>query len=79
MSQEAPIGAEFFEAVERVRVIHSNCRTLLRGHHPRAGMDLLDSLSLHQETAFERLCRCISPAHIRIAAVSHVPSFAARI
>lgn len=57
---EAPITAEFFEALERVRVIHRNCRTLLRGHHPRAGLELLDSLSLHQETAFERLCRWVN-------------------
>jgi Conserved oligomeric complex COG6 len=41
-----------------VRLIHGNCRALLRGTHQRAGLELMDAMALHQEAAYERLCRC---------------------
>lgn len=55
--QEEGVGERFFEALERVRVIHRNCRELLRGRHQRAGLELMDAMALHQEAAYERLCR----------------------
>ena len=55
--QEEAVGERFFEALEHVRVIHRNCRELLRGRHQRAGLELMDAMALHQEAAYERLCR----------------------
>lgn len=55
--QEEEVDEGFFEALERVRVIHRNCRELLRGQHQRAGLELMDAMALHQEAAYERLCR----------------------
>ncbi len=52
------MGEEFFAALEHVRTIHANCRSLLRTHHQRAGLELMDAMSGYQETAYERLCRC---------------------
>ena len=55
--QGEDIEEPFFAALERVRTIHSNCRSLLRSHHQRAGLELMESMSAHQEAAYERLCR----------------------
>ena len=55
--QAERISDDFFTALERVRTIHANCRSLLRSHHQRAGLELMESMSNHQEAAYERLCR----------------------
>ena len=55
--KEEAIGDKFFAALERVREIHANCRALLRTHHQRAGLELMDAMAAHQEAAYERLCR----------------------
>lgn len=52
------MGPPFFAALARVRQIHENCRALLRTHHQRAGLELMDLMATYQETAYERLCRC---------------------
>ena len=49
----------FFDALARVQEIHSNCRRLLRTHHQRAGLELMDVMAGYQETAHERLCRWV--------------------
>jgi len=56
--QGGPVDDAFFGALERVRAIHANCRALLRTHHQRAGLELMEAMSGYQETAYERLCRC---------------------
>lgn len=53
------IGSAFFAALARVRQIHDNCRSLLRTHHQRAGLELMDMMATYQETAYERLCRWV--------------------
>ncbi|KAK9835291.1 hypothetical protein WJX84_005952, partial [Apatococcus fuscideae] len=57
--QGEDIDERFFAALERVRTIHFNCRSLLRSHHQRAGLELMESMSAHQEAAYERLCRWV--------------------
>ena len=57
LSGEEVGSAAFFAALARVRVIHENCRSLLRTHHQRAGLELMDLMASYQETAYERLCR----------------------
>jgi hypothetical protein len=49
----------FFSALGHVRAIHGNCRALLRTHHQRAGLELLDAMGALQEGAYERLCRWV--------------------
>lgn len=56
--QAPEIGDAFFSALDRVHAIHANCKSLLRTHHQRAGLELMDAMAAHQETAYERLCRC---------------------
>ena len=55
--QGEEVGPMFFTALARVRRIHDNCRSLLRTHHQRAGLELMDMMATYQETAYERLCR----------------------
>lgn len=55
--QGEEISPAFFSALSRVRTIHDNCRQLLRTHHQRAGLELMDLMASHQESAYERLCR----------------------
>ncbi len=57
--QAEAITPEFFEALEHVRTIHTNCKSLLRTHHQKAGLELLDSMASLQEGAYERLCRWV--------------------
>lgn len=55
--QSGRVGPEFFSALSRVRAIHEHCKGLLRSHHQRAGLELMDQMSAHQEAAYEHLCR----------------------
>ncbi|KAF6250612.1 component of oligomeric golgi complex 6 [Scenedesmus sp. NREL 46B-D3] len=57
--QAGRVGAEFFAALSRVRGIHEHCRGLLRSHHQRAGLELMDQMAAHQEAAYEHLCRWV--------------------
>lgn len=54
------VDEAFFAALQRVHTVHENCRSLLHTHHQRAGLELLDSMSSYEETAYERLCKCAS-------------------
>ena len=58
--REGEVGSEaFYAALGRVAEIHDNCRNLLRRHHRRAGLELMDAMALYQEGAYERLCRWV--------------------
>ena len=62
----------FFDALGRVAAIHANCRALLRRHHQRAGLELMDAMALYQEGAYERLCRWVQ-AQCRALGEADVP------
>ncbi|CAI5988671.1 unnamed protein product [Closterium sp. NIES-65] len=57
--REDEISEKFFEALNRVHEIHANCKLLLRTHHQRAGLELMDLMAVYQEGAYERLCRWV--------------------
>merc|ERR1719409_1048666 len=57
--REGEVDDTFFVALEHVKEIHKNCKMLLRTHHQRAGLELMDVMAMHQETAYERLCRWV--------------------
>ncbi|XP_038050783.1 conserved oligomeric Golgi complex subunit 6-like isoform X2 [Patiria miniata] len=50
---------EFFAALERVKQIHNDCKILLRTNQQTAGLEIMESMALHEETAYERLYRWI--------------------
>eukprot|EP00252_Welwitschia_mirabilis_P018487 TRINITY_DN4109_c0_g1_i1.p1 TRINITY_DN4109_c0_g1~~TRINITY_DN4109_c0_g1_i1.p1 ORF type:complete len:715 (-),score=139.77 TRINITY_DN4109_c0_g1_i1:315-2459(-) len=57
--REDELNEDFFKALSRVQEIHSNCKMLLRTHHQRAGLELMDMMAVYQEGAYERLCRWV--------------------
>ncbi|CAI0442006.1 unnamed protein product [Linum tenue] len=57
--REEDLNENFFKALSHVQEIHSNCKVLLRTHHQRAGLELMDMMAVYQEGAYERLCRWV--------------------
>ncbi|CAL0314243.1 unnamed protein product [Lupinus luteus] len=57
--RDEELNENFFKALSHVQEIHANCKVLLRTHHQRAGLELMDMMSVYQEGAYERLCRWV--------------------
>ncbi|KAM0036159.1 putative oligomeric Golgi complex subunit 6 protein [Helianthus debilis subsp. tardiflorus] len=57
--REEELNENFFKALSHVQTIHANCKVLLRTHHQRAGLELMDMMAVYQEGAYERLCRWV--------------------
>lgn len=57
--REEELDENFFKALAHVQEIHANCKVLLRTHHQRAGLELMDMMAMYQEGAYERLCRWV--------------------
>ncbi|KAL6216349.1 hypothetical protein ACLB2K_009572 [Fragaria x ananassa] len=57
--REDELSESFFKALSHVQEIHANCKLLLRTHHQRAGLELMDMMAVYQEGAYERLCRWV--------------------
>lgn len=53
------LRAPFFDALERVRRVHTDCKLLLRTQHQRAGLEIMDAMAMHQEAAYRRLYRWV--------------------
>uniref|UniRef100_A0A1I8NN97 Conserved oligomeric Golgi complex subunit 6 n=1 Tax=Stomoxys calcitrans TaxID=35570 RepID=A0A1I8NN97_STOCA len=56
-SKDTPIVAEFFDVLDRVQNIHSECRVLMQCGYQTAAVDIMEEMTLHQEGALERLYR----------------------
>ena len=54
---EQTLHPEFFNALQKVRDIHENCKILLRTNQQTAGLEIMDQMAMHQEAAYERLYR----------------------
>ncbi|XP_050238959.1 conserved oligomeric Golgi complex subunit 6 [Mercurialis annua] len=57
--RDEELNENFFKALSHVQEIHANCKLLLRTHHQRAGLELMDMMAVYQEGAYERLCRWV--------------------
>lgn len=57
--RDEDLNEDFFKALSHVQEIHANCKILLRTHHQRAGLELMDMMAVYQEGAYERLCRWV--------------------
>ncbi|KMS97540.1 hypothetical protein BVRB_5g126010 [Beta vulgaris subsp. vulgaris] len=57
--KEEELNENFFKALSHVKEIHANCKILLKTHHQRAGLELMDMMAMYQEGAYERLCRWV--------------------
>ena len=54
-SRNKEIDASFFEVLAHVRQIHTDCKLLLRCSQQRAGMEIMESMGMHLEGAYEQL------------------------
>lgn len=54
-SRNKEIDASFFEVLAHVRQIHTDCKILLRSSQQRAGMEIMESMGMHLEGAYEQL------------------------
>mmetsp|Transcript_65 Transcript_65/g.135 ORF Transcript_65/g.135 Transcript_65/m.135 type:complete len:675 (-) Transcript_65:26-2050(-) len=57
--QEGVINEAFIDALKKVQIVHSNCRSLGLSYHHKAGLALLDELSALQDEAFKHVCSWI--------------------
>lgn len=69
--REEDLSENFFKALAHVHEIHANCKVLLRTHHQRAGLELMDMMAVYQEGAYERLCRWVQAECRRLGDVDN--------
>ena len=50
------IDKEFFDALTRVKRIHDDCKVLVQNHQT-AGLQIMESMALQQESGYECLYR----------------------
>ena len=74
--QGSAINDAFFSAMQHVRSIHSDCKVLLRCSQQRAGLEVMEAMAMHLETAYEQLyhwsqnqCRSMSTDYPEINAM----------
>ncbi|CAN7992786.1 unnamed protein product [Ixodes hexagonus] len=53
----SPGDERFFDALARAGRIHADCKLLLRTSQAAAGLQLMEAMAAHRETAYERLYR----------------------
>ncbi|KAG0163844.1 Golgi transport complex subunit 6 [Apophysomyces sp. BC1034] len=56
-SSSVHISDEFFDALAHLQQIHNDCQLLLMTNHQQAGQQIMQSMTLHQEVAYEKLYR----------------------
>ena len=61
------LGAAFFQALDRVKVIQGNCAKLNDTDQRRAGLELMDVMTSYAESAHERLCKWVVAKCRRLA------------
>ncbi|GFT06074.1 conserved oligomeric Golgi complex subunit 6 [Nephila pilipes] len=56
-TRDAGLDKQFFEVLNKVKMIHNNCKALLRSSQQTAGIEIMEAMALQQEAAYERLYR----------------------
>ncbi|XP_011863125.1 PREDICTED: conserved oligomeric Golgi complex subunit 6 isoform X1 [Vollenhovia emeryi] len=56
-ARESPITEEFFSVVNKVQDIHGKCRVLMQSGYQTLALDVMQRMTLLQESALERLYR----------------------
>ncbi|RUS17455.1 oligomeric Golgi complex subunit 6 [Endogone sp. FLAS-F59071] len=56
-SPSAAVGSEFFDALKHLQQIHGDCKALLISEHQKAGLEIMESMALYQDTAYDKLFR----------------------
>ncbi|KAG5315402.1 COG6 protein, partial [Pseudoatta argentina] len=56
-ARESPITEEFFSVVSKVQDVHGKCRVLMQSGYQTLALDIMQRMTLLQESALERLYR----------------------
>ncbi|KAI8815398.1 oligomeric complex COG6-domain-containing protein, partial [Cladochytrium replicatum] len=56
-SPSVGVGNDFFDALKQLQQINDECKALLVTENQTAGMEIMESLSVYQESAYEKLFR----------------------
>ncbi|KAJ3296955.1 Golgi transport complex subunit 6 [Borealophlyctis nickersoniae] len=56
-STASPVGSAFFEALKHLQQINEDCKALLITEHQKAGLEIMETMAMYQETAYEKLFR----------------------
>ncbi|OWF39301.1 conserved oligomeric Golgi complex subunit 6-like [Mizuhopecten yessoensis] len=56
-SRDGTLHMDFFRALGKAKEIHKHCKILLRTNQQTAGLEIMETMALHQESAYERLYR----------------------
>ena len=54
-STQPPINDDFFQAMHRVQEVHEDCKVLLHMSKQRAGLEIMESMAVLLESAYEQL------------------------
>lgn len=54
-SHRVVLDKEFFNVIKRVKEIHEDCKVLLHMSKQRAGLEIMESMAMHLESAYEQL------------------------
>lgn len=54
-SHRVVLDKEFFNVIKRVKEIHKDCKVLLHMSKQRAGLEIMESMAMHLESAYEQL------------------------
>lgn len=57
--RDGSLDDDFFRVLARIKKIHNDCKVLLRSSQATAGLEIMETMALHQEVAYERLYRWI--------------------
>jgi hypothetical protein len=61
------IFKQFFNVLKRVKSIHQDCKLLLRTNQQTIGLEIMEQMALHQESAYERLYRWLQSKKKKIS------------
>ncbi|XP_033746599.1 conserved oligomeric Golgi complex subunit 6-like [Pecten maximus] len=56
-NRDGTLHMDFFRALAKAKEIHKHCKVLLRTNQQTAGLEIMETMALHQESAYERLYR----------------------
>ena len=54
-TRDLGVDDAFFSIMERVKRIHEDCKALLRTSQQRAGLEIMEAMAMHLESAYEQL------------------------
>lgn len=54
-NRNSPITKHFFSSLDKVQIIHGNCKILMQNGHQTLALDIMEQMTLHKEGALERL------------------------